>query len=71
MKLTSTKIKQLIKEELEKINEEEEEQEHPLINKTLDRFLEITKTVDEEKKEQFKQEIFGYIEDIVMEIKGI
>ena len=70
MKLTSTRIKQLVKEELEKINEEEEEEEHDLISQTLDRFLERTQTIDEEKKEQFKQEIFGYLVDIVIEIKG-
>tara|TARA_B100000035_G_scaffold163687_1_gene139440 strand:+ start:120 stop:335 length:216 start_codon:yes stop_codon:yes gene_type:complete len=70
MNLTSTRIKQLIKEELEKINEEEEEEEHDLISQTLDRFLERTQTIDEEKKEQFKQEIFGYLVDIVIEIKG-
>ena len=70
MKLTSTRIKQLIKEEIEKINEEEEEEEHDLISKTLDRFLDRTQTIDEEKKEQFKQEIFGYLVDIVIKIKG-
>ena len=70
MKLTSTRIKQLVKEELEKINEEEEEEEYDLISQTLDRFLERTQTIDEEKKEQFKQEIFGYLVDIVIEIKG-
>ena len=38
MKLTSTRIKQLVKEELEKINEEEEEEEYDLISQTLDWF---------------------------------
>ena len=50
MKLTSTRIKQLIKEEIEKINEEEAEEEHDLISQTLDKFLDRTQTIDEEKK---------------------
>lgn len=70
MKLTSTRIKQLIKEEIEKINEEEEEEEHDLISQTLDKFLDRTQTIDEEKKGQFKEEIFGYLVTMVTKIKG-
>lgn len=69
MKLTSTRIKQLIKEEIEKINEEEEEEEHDLISDTIDKFLKNTKIIGEEMKEQFKQEIFGYLVTMVTKIK--
>ena len=71
MKLTTEKLKILIKEEIEKVNEEEEEEEHPLIDQTLDKFLKRTQTIDEEKKQQFKEEIYYYLVSMVTKIKRI
>ena len=71
MKLTTEKLRALIKEELEKVHEEEEEEEHPLIDQTLDSFLENTEIIGEEMKEQFKEEIYQYLVSMVMQIKGI
>jgi hypothetical protein len=69
MKLTTEKLKALIKEELEKLHEEEEEEEHPLIDQTLDSFLENTEIIADEMKEQFKEEIYYYLVTMVTEIK--
>jgi hypothetical protein len=70
MKLTSTRIKQLIKEELEKINEEEEEEELELIKECANAIISAASKIDSEGQEKFERKVLYNLEVLIRNFKN-
>jgi hypothetical protein len=69
MKLTSTRIKQLIKEEIEKINEEEEEEELELIEECANAIISAASKIDSEGQEKFERKVLYNLEVLIHNFK--
>tara|TARA_R100000908_G_C3687303_1_gene103259 strand:- start:352 stop:570 length:219 start_codon:yes stop_codon:yes gene_type:complete len=69
MKLTSQRIKELIKEEIEKINEEEEEEEEALIQACANAIISAASKIESEGQEKFERKVIYNLEVLIQNFK--